>query len=146
MVSSTVIVETVRGSILYREAKQEMGMKQYWVLAVSVLLAFSGVAFGHAHVQKSEPNNNSTISQAPKNFLLEFNEPVQLTVLTLNKGEAKLQDLGPLPSAAAKAVTVPMPAIEAGSYIVNWRGAGDDGHMVSGKVMFTVTATASKAP
>lgn len=119
-------------------------MKRYWSLLVLASLAFVGVAYGHAHVQKSEPANNSTVSQGPKNFVLEFNEPVQVTVLTLNKGETKLQDLGPLPGTAAKAVSVPMPAVAAGSYFVNWRGVGGDGHAVSGKVMFTVAPATSK--
>lgn len=120
-------------------------MKRYLSLMVLASFVFAGVAYGHAHVQKSEPANNSTLSELPKNVMLEFNEAVLLTVLTLQKGDTKVQDLGPLPSAAANTVSVPMPVVNAGSYIIKWRAAGDDGHVVSGKVMFTVMPTAGKA-
>lgn len=113
-------------------------MKNYVVSLLLSSLAVVGVAQGHAHVQKSEPANNSTVTQLPKNVVLEFNEAVQLTVLTLQKGDDKAQELKPLPSAAAKVITVSMPTVDAGSYIIKWRAAGDDGHVTAGKVLFNV--------
>ncbi len=117
-------------------------MKKLLSVIALASLALTGVAFGHAHVQKSEPANNSSIVQPPKNVMLEFNEAVLLTALTLQKGDAQAQDLGPLPKAAAKQVSVPMPAVDAGSYIIKWRAAGDDGHVMSGKVLFKVAPAA----
>lgn len=113
-------------------------MKIRSMLMTLTALMFASVAHGHAHVQKSEPANNSTLAQAPKNVVLEFNEAVQMTVLSLQKSDGPTQDLKPLPSAPAKIVTVPIPAVDAGSYIIKWRAAGDDGHVVNGKVLFTV--------
>ncbi len=121
-------------------------MKRYLSLIALLPLVFAGVAYGHARVQKSEPANNSTVTQLPKNIVLEFSVPVQLTALTLQKGDGKPQQLEPLPSAAAKEVSVAMPKVDAGNYIIKWRAAGDDGHVMSGKVLFTVASGASKAP
>lgn len=122
-------------------------MKRYLSLIAMALLAVAGAAHGHTRVQKSEPANNSTITQLPKNVVLAFSAAVQLTALTLQKGDGKAQDLGPLPKAAVKEISVPMPAVGAGNYIIKWRAAGDDGHVMSGKVLFTVAAgaAASKA-
>lgn len=119
-------------------------MKPYLSLIALASFAVTSVAFGHAHVQKSEPANNSTVTQLPKNVVLGFNQAVQLTVLTIQKGDGKAQDLGPLPKMAAKQVSVPMPTVDAGAYIIKWRAAGDDGHVMSGKVLFTLAPAASK--
>ena len=113
-------------------------MKIHHALLLSAALAFSGVAHGHAHVHKSEPASNSTVSPELKTVTLEFNEGVQISVLTLQKAEEPAQDLKPLPAAAAKVITVPMPTLTPGSYVLKWRATGDDGHVVSGNVPFTV--------
>jgi copper resistance protein C len=113
-------------------------MKKYLPLVVIGALAFTGLAQAHAHLKKSEPAADSTLSAAPKNLVLEFSEGVQLTALALLKGETKVQDLGPLPKDAAKQVTLSLPALTAGSYTVSWRGISDDKHVSSGKLTFKV--------
>lgn len=115
-------------------------MKATHIVFATLTLMFTGLAHSHALVKKSEPANNSTITQVPGNITLEFNEPVQLSVLSLQKGDGPAQDLKPLPSKATAVVTIPMPKVEAGSYIIKWRAAGDDGHIMSGKVLFTVSS------
>lgn len=120
-------------------------MKLHWSWSLVALAAFvfSGVASAHAHLHKSDPANNSTITAAPKNLALEFNEAVKLTALSLQKGDEKAKDLGPLPTTAAKEITVAMPSIAPGSYIVKWRAMSDDNHIMSGKVLFTIAGNAA---
>ncbi len=113
-------------------------MKKLLSLIALTTLAMGGVAHGHSSVQKSVPANNSTITQLPKNLSLTFSAAVQLTALAVQKDDGQPQDLGPLPKVAAREVSVPMPVIDAGSYIVKWRAAGEDGHVMSGKVLFKV--------
>jgi methionine-rich copper-binding protein CopC len=117
-------------------------MKKLLSLIALTSLALTGAAYGHSSVKKSVPANNSTITEVPKNLSLSFSAEVQLTMLTLQKGDGKPQDLSPLPKGAAKDVSVPMPAIDAGNYIVKWRAAGEDGHVMSGKVLFKVDPAA----
>ena len=113
-------------------------MKRIFRFVCLLLFAITGTAYGHAHILKSDPANKSTVHQSPKNVVLEFNEKVQITVLTMQKGEGKAQALVPLPRAAVKMISVPIPVVDAGSYTINWRATGDDGHVVSGQVMFTL--------
>lgn len=108
-----------------------------WILLSCALLV---VAHGHAHVHKSEPENNSVIATLPKNITLEFNEQVQVTALTLQKGDAPAQELGPLPTTAAKQVAVAMPPVATGNYIIKWRAVSGDSHIMSGKILFKVVA------
>jgi len=113
-------------------------MKSYLSLIAALSFAVAGVAHAHAHLEKSQPASNSTVSVLPKNVVLEFNEAVQVTALTLQMGDGAAQDLGPLPKTPAKEITVPMPTVAAGSYIIKWRALGDDNHVMSGKVLFKV--------
>lgn len=113
-------------------------MKKYLSLIALAAFAFTGLAQAHAHLHKSEPADASTLSAAPKNLSLEFNEAVQLTALTLQKGDTKLQDLAPLPKDATKQFSFALPALEAGNYIVKWRAMSDDKHIMSGKISFAV--------
>lgn len=116
-------------------------------LAVVAFASFAvaGAAHAHAHLHKSDPANNSTITSVPKNLVLEFNEEVKVTALSLQKGDDKAQDLAPLPGAAAKEISVALPSIAPGSYIVKWRAMSDDNHIMSGKVLFTVAAPGAAA-
>jgi copper resistance protein C len=105
-------------------------------LLVVTVFATSSAVLAHSSVQKSIPANNSTITVAPKDLSLSFTASVRLTALTMQKGDGKPRELGPLPKTAAKTVVVPMTLVDAGNYIVKWRAAGDDGHVMSGKVLF----------
>lgn len=113
-------------------------MKSYLNLIAALSFAIGGVAHAHAHLEKSQPASNSTVAVAPKNVVLEFNEAVLVTALTLQMGDGPAQDLGPLPKAAAKELSVPMPTVAAGSYIVKWRAMGKDNHVMSGKLLFKI--------
>ena len=115
-------------------------MKSYLSLVVLLLFAVVGVANAHARLDLSQPAANSTISVLPKNIMLKFNEAVQITALTMQMGEGMQQKIGPLPKTTAKEITLPMPNVKAGTYIIQWRAVGDDTHVVSGKVTFTVVA------
>ena len=115
-------------------------MKSYLSFVALASLAFAGAAHAHAHLEKSQPVANSTLTTAPKTLDLELNEAVQVTALTLQAGDAKPQDIGPLPKAASSKISLPLPALAAGSYTVTWRALGEDNHMMSGKILFKIGA------
>lgn len=102
--------------------------------------ALSGVASAHAHLHASVPGNHSTVAEAPKQIALEFNEAVQLTTVSIQKGDGPATKLGPISDAASKAFSLALPALEAGNYIVKWRAVSDDGHVMADKLLFTVGA------
>lgn len=108
-------------------------------------LAVAGIANAHAHLHMSAPANHSTVTAAPKQLTLEFNEAVQLTALTMQKGDSKATDVGPLPAMAMKEFTLTLPTLDAGNYIVKWRALSDDGHIMADKILFTIgSASAAK--
>jgi methionine-rich copper-binding protein CopC len=117
-------------------------MKSYLSVVVVASLAFAGVVHAHAKLEKSLPAANSTMGAAPRSVELEFNQAVQITAVTLQAGDAKPQNIGPLPKTASSKIAVPLPKLAAGSYTIAWRAMSGDNHVMSGKIQFKVGADA----
>jgi methionine-rich copper-binding protein CopC len=113
-------------------------------LMVLSLLGATTAAQAHAHLEASTPADKSRVA-APAAVELKFNEDVKLTALTLQHGEEAAVPLKPLPGRAGATLSVPLPMLAAGDYVVAWRVAGDDGHVMSGKLAFTVDPAAKPA-
>jgi methionine-rich copper-binding protein CopC len=114
------------------------------LIPLMAALTFTSQSYAHAHLHGSTPANHSTLSSAPTTVTLEFQEAVQLTALAIQKGDSPAQKIGSLPSAGSKTFTLPLPAIEAGHYVITWRALSDDGHVMSNKIEFTVAPSAAK--
>jgi methionine-rich copper-binding protein CopC len=117
-------------------------MKSLLSLFAVASLAFAGAVQAHAKLEKSQPAANSTVTASPTTVELEFSQPVQLTALTLQAGDAKGRDVGPLPKAASGKISVPLPVLAAGSYTLSWRAISADNHVMSGSIPFKVGAHA----
>jgi methionine-rich copper-binding protein CopC len=113
-------------------------------LMVLSLLGAATAAQAHAHLEEATPADKSRVA-APAAVELKFNEDVKLTSLTLQHGKESAQPLKPLPDKASATLSVPLPALAAGDYVVAWRVASDDGHVMSGKLDFTVDPAAKPA-
>jgi methionine-rich copper-binding protein CopC len=113
-----------------------------------VLVGCSALAFAHAILVKADPANGSTVKAAPTKFVLTFGEPAKLTALSLQKGAEPAKKIGPLPTDISAEFSIPAPKMEPGKYTLSWRVVGDDGHVLPGKVTFTVGASpaATSAP
>jgi methionine-rich copper-binding protein CopC len=111
-----------------------------WIAAAA--LNVTGLAQAHAHLHSSTPANHSALSIAPKTVTLEFHEPVQLTALSIKKGDGEAQKIGPLPATASKMFALPLPAIDAGTYVITWRAVSGDGHVMSATIQFSVQPAA----
>ena len=115
-------------------------MKILSLLSGLALVAIGATANAHAHLQKSSPADDSVIATSPSNLVLNFSEAARLTALSIQKGEEPKQDLKPLPTTAARQVSIPLPPLTPGTYSVNWRVVSDDGHVMGGALHFTLTA------
>ena len=113
-------------------------MKPSVVLTALVGVLVSILANAHAHLHMSTPANHTVVVEAPKQISLQFNEAVQLTAATIQKGDGPAIKLGPLPDVVAKEFNLAAPALEPGNYIVKWRALSDDGHIMSDKLLFTI--------
>ncbi len=115
-----------------------MPVRKLALVALGSLLPL--LAQAHTHLQKSTPAANSS-GAAPEQLVLQFSEATRLTALTLQKaGGQEGRKLGPLPAQPDKLIRLAAPKLDPGAYVLSWRGLGDDGHVMSGTLRFTVVA------
>jgi methionine-rich copper-binding protein CopC len=94
----------------------------------------------HVKLLRSSPAADATIDRSPAQLRLWFSEepllPMSAVTLTGPKGVIKLDP----PRAGGErslVVTVGF-ALESGAYRINWKTAGDDGHVLQGTVNFSI--------
>jgi methionine-rich copper-binding protein CopC len=102
-------------------------------------LLLSAAAMAHTHLAKSDPADGSVLRQAPGNVSLQFAHAVRVTELSIQKGDEKSRPLlVPLPEKPDVKVSAVAPKLTPGAYVVSWRAVSGDGHVMSGKIRFTV--------
>ncbi|GAA6192817.1 copper resistance CopC family protein [Phaeobacter sp. NW0010-22] len=110
------------------------------LLATFVLLsALATSAFAHSRVDSTTPENGAVLAEVPNNISFNFAADIRLTrvVMTYEDHPAARLDLGAQTS-FKRVFTLPLEGIGAGSYRIEWRGLGEDGHAMQGDFMFTV--------
>jgi copper transport protein len=118
-------------------------MKSMQVLCGLALSLAVALAQAHAHLQKAVPADGSVIAAAPASVVLSFSEAAHLTACWIQKGEGPKQKIGSLPTEPARQISVRLPQLGPGTYVVSWRVIGDDSHIVPGQVRFTVSPGAA---
>ena len=115
-------------------------------LAACVLCAASG-AFGHAVVVGTEPADGAVLTQPPVAVIVRFNEPVTRAVVRLFLADGTAVPLTVEPLGAGDAFRVPLPAdLRDGRYLLSFRVASADSHVVPGAVAFVVGTVDTAAP
>ncbi len=105
----------------------------------ALVLAFSAtVALAHAHLQKADPANGAVVNASPTTVVLTFSEAAKLTACWLQKGDGPKQKVEGLTASSAREISIPVPQLQPGTYVLSWRAVGDDGHIVPGQIQFTV--------
>jgi hypothetical protein len=109
-------------------------------LLLPLLVALLPMAAGaHAHLTSSSPAANAVIAAAPASIELNYSESARLTALTIQKqGDKAPRKLAPLPTQSAKHLSVAVPSLAPGVYVVSWRVQSDDNHLASGTISFTL--------
>lgn len=102
-------------------------------------ICMSGLALAHAMLESSSPANHARLRAAPKTFELTFGHPVKLTRLKLIGGGLDMPfELDPA-TAAAKSISVALPALSPASYQVQWSALATDGHAMTGRLEFSIS-------
>ena len=116
------------------------------VVGGAVLTLAATAALAHAHLQKAVPADGGVVNAAPANIVLTFSEPARLTACWLQKGDAAKQKISGLATTPAQQISVPVPSLEAGTYVLSWRVVGDDGHILPGQIHFTIAPAGTPVP
>ena len=107
---------------------------------LSLALLGTGAAFFHTHLKTSFPKADEVVGQAPAEITLTFSARPELPLtriglFTADSTPLKLDRVRPGRDTLTVAAKVVSP-IPAGSYIVTWRTASRDGHIVRGSYHF----------
>ena len=115
-------------------------------LAAASCMAALGAAtaLGHSTVRSSSPKAGAVLARSPATMTISFGDPIgRLGTFTATRnGEGNLvKSVRISPRNARRAVVSlkrPGPRKQHGTYRVNWRITGDDGHAVKGVISFRV--------
>ena len=108
-------------------------------------LAFGMLPSGadaHAMLHGSDPADGAILVGSPRTINLTFSEPCRITSLRLLDASGQERPLRRADSRGMvlNASAAPTASLAPGDYRLEWRAMGDDGHVMSGAVRFTVNA------
>jgi methionine-rich copper-binding protein CopC len=121
-------------------------MRRFAVVAVAVALASATAVLSARHfaVVRSVPAKDSTVETSPEKLQVWFSQVPAAGVSQLKLGpqddpKAEIEIGKTVVDAKDKSISAPLLApLGAGAYAIRWRGAGDDGHVMTGEIKFTV--------
>jgi copper transport protein len=111
---------------------------------LSVLCFATGVS-AHASLVAAEPADNSILAAAPKTIRLRFNEAVTPAVIRLIDAEGKARDDATVRTTDQTIVITPPANLPRGTQVVSYRVISQDGHPVSGSLVFSIGAPTGTA-
>jgi copper transport protein len=103
------------------------------------LALLPALAQAHAHLLHAVPAEGAVLHAAPALIRLTFSEPARLTVLWLAPEKGARHRIAPLPVDAAPEISVALPPLGPGRYVLIWRVIGRDGHVVPGELHFSLS-------
>jgi hypothetical protein len=111
-------------------------------LAAAAALAAAQLAHAHAYPQQCTPAPGATVSSAPREVAIEFNNGIEpaFSSITVTDGQGKPATSGK-PAFDAhdkKHMQIALADSAPGTYTVNWVAVADDGHRTQGNYKFTV--------
>jgi len=103
-------------------------------------IGFASTAWAHAALVSVEPASGSLLAAAPKAVQLRFNETVTPGAIRLIDGAGRARDDARV-SASGETISVAIPMdLPEGTAVVSYRVISQDGHPVTGSVVFSIGA------
>lgn len=90
-----------------------------------------------AMVRGSEPADGARLDKAPETLRLDFAHPMAVETARLTNAVGETLPTR-LPAGASASPSIGLPALTPDDYRLDWRAKGEDGHVMSGSVRFTV--------
>jgi copper transport protein len=119
-------------------------------LVVALVVVAAAPASAHATLLTTEPQNGGVYTKPPSEVKLRFNEPVEVSLggirVYTSDRERVVAGSPEHPAGTQSEVSVSLPKLARGTYVVTWRVISADSHPVEGAYTFQVgtKATLSK--
>jgi len=116
--------------------------------AVGVVVTGAAPASAHASLVKATPADGATLSAAPSQVILQFDDPLSTSFATLVVTGPDGHDVTTgRPSVSGSTLTGDLEGgLPPGAYRTAFRVVSDDGHPVTGQLRFTLRLPATAAP
>ncbi|KIC09044.1 copper resistance protein CopC [Leisingera sp. ANG-M1] len=109
------------------------------ITACLAFSAFASVALAHSQVDTTTPADGAQVAGVPSEITFDFADEIRLT-----RVEASHQDSAPAvldlggQKSFSRSFSFPFQGAGKGTYRIEWRGLGIDGHPMQGEFQFTV--------
>ena len=121
-------------------------MKKLCLFLFSLLFLFSSSVSAHTGLESSSPADGETITEPLQNISLIFETAIEKGssfTLSSDSGEVPVQNITVADNVLNGSSAEPL---ENGTYTVNWRIIGEDGHVIEGTYGFMVSAEQTAKP
>ena len=109
------------------------------LIMLFVTCTLSSQAFAHTPLASSVPQDKATLTIAPKEIILNFKNNIRLTKVALTRvgtNTIKLK-LDKKKKFQTDYIFV-LDDMSSGDYLIEWRGLGQDGHVMKGQFTYKV--------
>ncbi len=117
-------------------------------LASALLAVAPGTASAHNELVSTDPADGAALDTAPPSISFTFAAEVPLTsatVTVIDQAGVRTEVPDLEHGATTSVLVAPLPALPGGEVTVRWRLVSDDGHPLTGRVVFTLPAAAAPA-
>ena len=112
------------------------------LMILAFLLAATGVAFPHAHLDQASPAPGSTVGQPPKEIALTFTNELEPAFSSIDvrdeKGASVQSGKATVDKRNRTQLRVPLKPLPPGTYKVIWRVLSVDTHRSQGNFTFRI--------
>ena len=116
-------------------------MKKIIIVVLACLFLFSNQAYAHTGLESSNPANGSSVTEALHEILLTFETKIEETssfkLVNETNEEVAVNNISIVENTMTGIVDS---SIENGSYSIQWKIIGVDGHPIKGEIPFTLNA------
>ena len=103
------------------------------------MLFVAGQASAHSKVDSTSPSNGAVISAIPEVVEMQFGNKLRLVKVEMTHEDHPTVDLDiSAYKSFEDSFSIPMNKMGSGTYKLEWRGLGIDGHALSGEFTFEV--------
>jgi copper transport protein len=108
-------------------------------LAGALVLLIAAPASAHAELVQSDPAPGAVLTRPPEQVRLSFTESVDVAsgAVRVFDADAERVDSGGV-EASGRTVTLPLPKLGNGSYVITWRVTSADSHPIRGAYTFQI--------
>ena len=127
---------------------RQRGLKLGVAVMVAMATLWPSAALAHTALLGSSPATGERLAYGPQEVLLSFEAPVSISTMqaTLRSADGTVVPIEMLSTdQQTEAVVFDVPALDHDVYGLAWESVGDDGHRVSGEVVFGVGTDVGQA-